>query len=93
MIAMLLILALVVLAALLVLLMMPQMPLLYDPTIPSTFKIININHDDQGVWTFASYRAVINTGAVGFRNWNLEAETYRNGVRLDCRIPTFHGGE
>jgi hypothetical protein len=93
MIATLLILALVVLVALLVLLMMPQMPFLYDPTIPAIFKIITINHDDHGVRTLASYMVVINTGEVGFRNRNLEAETYRNGVRLDCRIPTFHGGD
>jgi len=89
-----LMLAVTFLLALLVLLLIPAMPYQYDPTVPAIFKIIQIRHDDgSGHINYDSRMTIINTGIVGFKNRNLEAETYRNGVRLDCRIPTFQGGE
>ena len=80
------------LLALLVLLSMIQLPSMYDTSVPSIFKIIKIRHDDGfGHINYDSRMTVINSATSGFKNRNLEAETYRNGVRLDCRIPTFHG--
>ena len=89
-----LMLAVTFLLALLVLLLIPAMPYQYDPTVPAIFKIINIRHDDgAGHINYDSRMTIINTGTIGFRNRNLQAETYRNGIRLNCRIPTFHGSD
>jgi hypothetical protein len=80
--------------AILVLLLMVQLPNMYDPSVPAIFKITKVRHDDgRGYINYDSRMMVVNTGSSGFKNRNLEAETYRNGVKLDCRIPTFHGSE
>lgn len=89
-----LMLAVTFLLALLVLLLMIQLPSMYDTSVPSIFKIIKIRHDDGfGHINYDSRMTIINSATSGFKNRNLEAETYRNGVRLDCRIPTFQGSE
>jgi hypothetical protein len=78
-------LAVTFLLVVLVLLMMVQLPNMYDQSVPAIFKITKISYDSKMV--------VMNTGSSGFKNRNLAAETYRNGVNLNCRIPTFHGSD
>lgn len=86
--------AITFLLAVLVLLLMVSLPYLFDPSVPAIFKITKVRHDDgSGHINYDSRMMVVNTGLSGFNNRNLEGETYRNGVRLDCRIPTFQGGE
>jgi len=86
-----LLLAITLLLALLVLLMF-RLPFLYDTSVPAIFKITNIRHtSEHGALNYDSYMVIMNTGATGYPNRNLYAETYRNGVILDCRIETFNG--
>jgi hypothetical protein len=78
--------------AALVLLMMVQLPSMYDQSVPAIFKITKIRHvNEQGNWNLDSYMVVMNTGTSGYKNKNLYAKTYRNGVELNCRIPTLNG--
>ncbi len=74
--------------AVLVLLMMVQLPNMYDQSVPAIFKITKIDH---GARNYISYMVVMNTGTTGYKNKNLYAKTYRNGVELNCRIPTLNG--
>jgi len=86
--------AITFLLAVLVLLLMVNLPYLYDPSVPAIFKITKIRHDDgSGHINYDSRMMIVNAGSSGYINRELEAETYRNGVRLDCRIPTFHGSD
>src|SRR5208282_923815 len=63
--------------AALVLLMMVQLPYMYDQSVPEIFKITKIEHGGQN---YDSYMVVMNTGTTGYKNKNLYALTYRNGV-------------
>ena len=84
-------LAITLILAVLVLLMF-HLPYLYDSSVPAIFKITNIRHtNEHGALNYDSYMVVMNTGTTGYRNANLYAETYRNGVNLDCRIETLNG--
>jgi len=74
--------------AALVLLMMVQLPYMYDQSVPEIFKITKIEHGGQN---YDSYMVVMNTGTTGYKNKNLYALTYRNGVELNCQIPTLYG--
>jgi hypothetical protein len=78
--------------AALVLLMMVQLPYIYDQSVPEIFKITKIRHvNENGVLNYDSYMVVMNTGTTGYKTKNLYAKTYRNGVELNCRIPTLNG--
>ena len=83
-------LAITLILAVLVLLLF-RLPYLYDPSVPAIFKITNVKHDQNGVRNFDSYVVVMNTGTTGYMNKNLYAKTYRNGVELNCQIPTLNG--
>ena len=84
-------LAITLILAVLVLLMF-HLPYLYDSSIPAIFKITNIRHtNEHGALNYDSYMVVMNTGTTGYRNANLYAKTYRNGINLDCRIETLNG--
>lgn len=78
--------------AVLVLLMMVQLPNMYDPSVPAIFKITKIRHDDgNNNLNYDSRMMVMNTGTSGYMNKNLYAKTYRNGIELNCKIPTLNG--
>jgi len=63
-----------------------------DTTVPAVFKITLIRHtDEKGILNYDSYMVVKNTGDTGYKNQNLYANTYRNGVLLECIIPTMNG--
>jgi hypothetical protein len=83
-------LAILFILALLVLLLF-QMPNItwQEPGVPEIFKITNIIHDTN----FDSSMIVKNAGTVGYKNKNIYAKTYRNGVELDCIIPTLNGNK
>jgi hypothetical protein len=86
-----LMLAITLILAVLVLLMF-HLPNFYDPFVPSIFRITNIRHtSESGTLNYDSYMVVMNTGTTGYRNGNLYAEIYRNGITLDCRIETLNG--
>ena len=78
--------------AVLVLLMMVQLPYMYDQSVPAIFKITKVRHvNEHGYYNRDSYVVIMNTGSIGYKNKNLYAKTYRNGVELNCRIPTLYG--
>lgn len=84
--------AITFLLAVLVLLLIPQMPFLYDQSVPAIFKITKIRHDDgHNHLNYDSYVVVQNTGTTGYRNMNLYALTYRDGVLLGASITTING--
>jgi flagellin-like protein len=55
--------------------------------VPAIFKITKISHDTN----FDSSMVVKNTGAIGYKNKNLYAKTYKNGNPLPCVISTMNG--
>jgi FlaG/FlaF family flagellin (archaellin) len=80
--------AITMMLAVLVLLLfhMPNF-VLQDSEIPAIFKITKIT---QGTH-FDSIMVVKNTGSIGYKNQNLYAKTYKNGIPLDCVISTMNG--
>ena len=83
-------LAILFILALLVLLFFQMPNLLWqDTAVPEIFKITNIIHDTN----FDSCMIVKNSGTIGYKNKNIFAKTYRNGVELDCMIPTLNGNK
>jgi len=63
-----------------------------DPEVPAIFKITKIRHtNENGALNYDSYMVVINSGGTGYKNKNLYAKTYRNGIVLDCVISTING--
>lgn len=83
-------LAIVFILALLVLLLF-QMPNFtsQETGVTEIFKITNIIHDTN----FDSSMIVKNVGTIGYKNKNIYAKTYRNGVELDCIISTLNGNK
>ena len=60
--------------------------------VPAIFKIISIRHTGpNGENNFDSYMRVMNTATSGFKNKEIYAKTYRDGVLLNCAIPTLNG--
>jgi len=59
----------------------------HDTEVPAIFKITTILHGTN----FDSSMVVKNTGSIGYQNQNLYAKTYKNGLPLDCIIPTMNG--
>ncbi|MDO8874389.1 MAG: hypothetical protein Q7V05_16945 [Methanoregula sp.] len=80
--------AITMMLAVLVLLLfhMPSFALL-DSEVPAIFKITKITHGTK----FDSIMIVKNTGSIGYKNQNLYAKTYKNGIPLDCVISTMNG--
>jgi len=65
---------------------------MFDNSVPATFQITKIRHvNEHGYRNYDSYVVIMNTGTAGYKNRNLYAKTYRNGVELNCRIPTMNG--
>jgi hypothetical protein len=63
-----------------------------DAEVPAIFKITKIRHtNENGVLNYDSYMVVINSGATAYKNQDLYAKTYRNGILLDCIISTING--
>ncbi|WP_321508649.1 hypothetical protein [uncultured Methanoregula sp.] len=63
-----------------------------EQKIPAIFKIISIQHtDEHGVLTYDSYMVVLNTADHGYKTRLIYAKTYKNGVLLNCAIPTLNG--
>jgi len=82
-----------ILLAVLVLLLF-QLPdfTIRDQEVPALFQIIKIRHlDERGNNNLDSYMVVMNRAASNYNSRNLFAKTYRNGVLLDCEIPTLNG--
>ena len=78
--------------AVLVLLLMVQLPNMYDQSVPAIFKITKVRHDDgHNHLNYDSYVVVQNTGTTGYRNMNLYALTYRDGILLGASITTING--
>jgi flagellin-like protein len=82
--------AITVVLAMLVLLLF-HMPNLqwHEAEVPAIFKITKITHGTN----FESTMVVKNTGPVGYKNENLYATTYRNGIPLPCIIETLNGNK
>jgi len=60
--------------------------------VPDIFKIKSIRHtNEQGVMNCDSYMVVMNTGNCGYNNKGMYAKTFKNGVLLQCAIPTLNG--
>jgi hypothetical protein len=81
--------------AILVLLMfhMPNIDM-EEHSIPAIFQITKIRHlDDYGNMKWDSYMVVMNTASRDYKSKNLYAKTYRNGVLLNCAIPTLNGDD
>ena len=86
MLAIMIIFACIVLSQLLVLNLSWQ-----DTEVPAIFKITTIRHtNENGILNYDSYLVVINTGETGYKNQNLYAKTYGNGILLNCIIPTMN---
>jgi hypothetical protein len=65
---------------------------LKDPEVPAIFKITKIRHtNEKGILNYDSYMVVINSGKTGYKNQDMYAKTYRNGIVLDCVISTING--
>jgi len=63
-----------------------------EKTVPAIFKITQIQHVYKyGSGKFDSYMVVMNTATISYDNQDLYAKTYRNGVLLNCAIPTLNG--
>ncbi|MFA6226706.1 MAG: archaellin/type IV pilin N-terminal domain-containing protein [Methanoregula sp.] len=58
-----------------------------DNDVPAIFKITQITHGTH----LDSFMVVKNTGSIGYKNQNLYAKTYKNGIPLDCIISTMNG--
>jgi hypothetical protein len=68
------------------------LPHMYDDRVPAIFQITKVRHTSEtGKLNYDSYVVVMNTDTRGYKNQNLFAKTYRNGVELSCRIPTMNG--
>lgn len=66
--------------------------LLQDSEVPAIFKITTIRHtNENGNLNYDSYMVVVNSGAVGYKNQNLYAKTYKSDILLDCVISTMNG--
>lgn len=60
--------------------------------VPAIFVITKIRHtNEQGPPKYDSYMVVMNTATHGYKNKDLFAKTYKNGVLLKCAIPTLNG--
>jgi hypothetical protein len=87
--------AITVVLAILVLLLF-HMPNFYieDQKIPAIFKITKVRHlNEQGESKLDSYVVVMNTVTKNFKSKNLYAKTYKNGILLNCAIPTLNGDD
>ena len=85
--------AITILLAILVLLLfhMPDFDI-REQDVPEIFQIIKIRHvNELGENTLDSYVVVRNAASRNFNSRNLFAKTYRNGILLDCAIPTLNG--
>lgn len=81
----------IILAALLLSLLL-QFPTLMDQSIPTIFQISKIRHvNDAGRLTYDSRVMLINKDTTGYKNRNLMAKIYRNGIPLPFTIATFNG--
>ena len=58
-----------------------------DPKIPAIFKIIKITYGKN----LDRVMVVQNTGPIDYKNKDLYAMTYRNGIQLNCIISTLNG--
>ncbi len=65
---------------------LPQFTL-EETGVPAIFKITKITHGSN----FESTMVVKNTDTIGYKNKNLYARTYKNGLPLYCKIPTING--
>jgi hypothetical protein len=83
-----------ILLAALVLAMILMLPSLtwVNGEVPAIFKITSISHidDKTGVLNYDSYMVLVNAGTSGYRNRNLSAKTYVNGIQVDRRITTLN---
>jgi FlaG/FlaF family flagellin (archaellin) len=60
---------------------------LQDSPVPAIFKITGVTHGTN----FESTMIVKNTDAMGYKNKNLYAKTYKNGIPLGSVISTMNG--
>lgn len=83
-----LLIAITIILACIVLSQLPMLRFaLQDTQVPAIFKITKITHGTN----FDSTMVVKNTGAVGYKNKNMYAKTYKNSIPVDCVISTMNG--
>nr|WP_320161230.1 hypothetical protein [uncultured Methanoregula sp.] len=62
--------------------------------VPAIFQITKIRHlNEQGYKNYDSYVVVLNTATRDYKTRDLYAKTYRNGMLLNCAIPTLNGDD
>jgi flagellin-like protein len=71
-----------------------QLPAILDPTPTVVFEITKIRHvNDMGVLTYDSRVMLVNIGNDNFKNRNLMAKIYRNGIPLTFIIASMNGND